>query len=104
MVLRILIADDHSDLREILKVLLETQAGWQVCGAATNGLEAVQQAAELKPDIIILDLSMPEMDGLQAASLISSASPEVPILLYTNHALTPEAKLETRKHGSAGRS
>ena len=99
MVLRILIADDHLELREILKVLLESHEGWQVCGAATNGLEAVQKAAELKPDIIILDLSMPEMDGLQAASQISSSSPDVPILIHTNHALAPETIRETRKHG-----
>jgi DNA-binding NarL/FixJ family response regulator len=98
-VLRILIADDHDDLREILKVLIESHEGWHVCAAAVNGLEAVEKAAEVKPDIAILDLSMPEMDGLQAASLISSAAPEVPILIYTNHTFSQEAKLEAKKHG-----
>jgi len=99
MPFRILIADDHFDLREMLKALLETHPGWQVCGAATNGREAVEQAALTHPDLIILDLSMPEMDGLQAASLISTASPQVPILLYTNHALPTEVQPEIKKHG-----
>jgi CheY-like chemotaxis protein len=99
MPFRILIADDHFDLREMLKALLETHQGWQVCAVATNGREAVEQAAVTHPDLIILDLSMPEMDGLQAASLISSASPQVPILLYTNHALPTEVQPEIKKHG-----
>ena len=99
MPLRILIADDHKDFREVTKVLLETNASWQVCGEASNGLEAVEMAAELKPDVIILDVSMPRMDGLQAASLISTASPEIPILIYTNYAVPPETKLEARKYG-----
>jgi DNA-binding NarL/FixJ family response regulator len=97
--LRILIADDHMGMRTALKAWLETHAGWQVCGEATDGLEAVQKAAELKPDVIILDLAMPKMDGLQAAGQISSASPTVPILVYTNYAVSPEVKLEAEKHG-----
>ena len=99
MLLRILIADDHAPLLEMLKALIETHAGWQVCGEAKNGLEAVQKAAELKPDVIILDLSMPGLDGLQAASQISLATPGVPILIYTNHAVSPQAKVEAQKHG-----
>jgi DNA-binding NarL/FixJ family response regulator len=92
---RILIADDHSIVRRRLKALLEGRAGWQVCGEATNGLEAVQKSAALKPDLIILDLAMPLMNGLEAAREISSASPGVPILMYTNYAfasLTAEAR------------
>ena len=99
LLLRILVADDHEGLRTSLKAWLETHAGWQVCGEATDGLEAVQKAAELKPDVIILDLAMPKMDGLQAASQISSASPTVPILVYTNYSVSPEAELEAKKHG-----
>ena len=97
--MRILVADDHEGLRTSLKAWLEAHAGWQVCGEATDGLEAVQKAAELKPDVIILDLAMPKMDGFQAAGQISSASPHVPILVYTNHSVSPEAKLEAKKHG-----
>lgn len=85
---RILIADDHTPLRNILKATLEAHAGWQVCAEAANGLEAVQKNAEFKPDIIILDLSMPVMNGLEATREILSVSPHVPILMFTNHALS----------------
>ena len=82
---RILIADDHSLVRKVLKTTLENYSDWQVCGQATNGLEAVQKAAELHPDLIILDFAMPVMDGLGAARRILSASPSVPILIFTNY-------------------
>ena len=84
---RILIADDHSLVRKVLKTTLENHSGWQVCAQATNGLEAVQKAAELQPDLIILDFAMPLMDGLKAARRILSASPGVPILIFTNYYL-----------------
>jgi DNA-binding NarL/FixJ family response regulator len=95
---RILIADDQELVRKMLKTLLETHAEWQVCAEAANGLEAAQKAAELKPDIIILDLAMPEMDGLHAAREILSNNPAVPILLHTNHAFSSLA-LEAKKNG-----
>jgi DNA-binding NarL/FixJ family response regulator len=95
---RILIADDQEMVRKMLRALFETHADWQVCAEAANGLEAVQKAAELKPDIIILDLAMPEMDGLHAAREILSTSPAVPILLHTNHAFSSLA-LEAKKNG-----
>ena len=98
MAYRILIADDQEMVRKMLRALLETHADWQVCGEAANGLEAVQKAAELKPDVIILDLAMPEMDGLHAAREILSNTPTLPILLYTNHAFSTLA-LEAKKNG-----
>ena len=82
----------------MLKTLLETHADWQVCAEAANGLEAARKAAELNPDIIILDLAMPEMDGLHAAREILSSNPAVPILLHTNHAFSSLA-LEAKKNG-----
>jgi len=85
-------------VRKMLRALLETHADWQVCAEAANGLEAVQKAAELKPDAIILDLAMPEMDGLHAAREILSNSPTLPILLHTNHAFSTLA-LEAKKNG-----
>jgi CheY-like chemotaxis protein len=99
MLVRILIADGSARVRQLLKSLLQTRAGWQVCGEAANGLEAAERASELRPDVVILDLSMPEMDGLQAASRISAGFPHVPILIFTQHAVPPEAKLEAKKQG-----
>ena len=99
MSVRITIAEDNPTVRRALKALIESREDWQVCGEAGSGREAVEQAAELKPDMIILDLAMPEQDGLQAARDISSALPDVPIILYTACAFSPEAKLEARKCG-----
>ena len=62
---RILIADDHEIVREGVRTVLESQAGWVVCGEASTGREAVAKAVELRPDIVVLDISMPELNGLQ---------------------------------------
>src|ERR1700752_3453124 len=82
----------------MVKTLLETHADWKVCAEAANGVEAAQKAAELKPDIIILDLAMPDMDGLRPACEFLSNNPAVPILLHTNHAFSSLA-LEAKKNG-----
>jgi NarL family two-component system response regulator LiaR len=95
---QILIADDNVVARNMLRTLLELQPDWKVCGEAANGKEAVQKAAELKPDIVILDLAMPVMDGLNAAREIVSSSPAVPILLHTNHCF-PSLEMEAKKNG-----
>jgi len=83
MAIRILIADDHELMREALRSLIESHEGWEVCGEAEDGDEAVPKAAALNPDAIILDLVMPRMDGLEAARNILKASPSVPIILHT---------------------
>jgi DNA-binding NarL/FixJ family response regulator len=85
MTMRILIANDRAVARKELTTLLETHTGWEVCGEAENGQEAVVKAAELKLHLIILDLSMPIMDGLRAARKIATIMPRVPILVYTEH-------------------
>jgi DNA-binding NarL/FixJ family response regulator len=95
---QILIADDHQPLRSLLKATLERHPGWHVCAEASNGLEAVHKAAECKPDLIILDLSMPVMGGLEAARAILEATPHMPILLFTNHAMSAVA-LDAQKIG-----
>jgi CheY-like chemotaxis protein len=82
---RILIADDNAVTRDLLKELLESHDGWEVCTAAENGHQAVMKAAELKPDIIILDLAMDVMDGLRATREIGRIMPSIPILIYTLH-------------------
>lgn len=98
MPLRLLIADDNGTARQLLRALLETREGWQVCGEAANGVEVVAKSAELNPDIVILDLAMPLMDGIHAAQEISTASPATPILLYTMHSFAG-LDLEAKKVG-----
>src|SRR6266404_5731250 len=82
-VLRILVADDHEVVRRGLRTLLQTRPGWEVCGEAATGREAVEKTEKLKPDIVILDVAMPELNGLEAARLIRKARPEVQILVLT---------------------
>ena len=68
--IRILIADDHDLMRRGIRTLLQTHAGWEICGEANNGREAVAKAQELKPDIAILDIAMPDLNGVDAAKRI----------------------------------
>jgi two-component system response regulator NreC len=68
--LRILIADDHQLFRDGVRALLQSHAGWEICGEARTGREAVAKAIELRPDIIILDISMPDLNGVDAARRI----------------------------------
>jgi DNA-binding NarL/FixJ family response regulator len=83
--LRILIADDHDLMRRGLKALIESRPGWQVCDEAHTGQEAVTKAAELKPDVAIIDISMPELNGLEAARRIREASPNTELLILSVH-------------------
>lgn len=98
--MRILIADDHALFRDSLKSLLEAH-GLEVLGEARNGREAVELAKKLKPDVVLMDLSMPEMDGLSATRLISADQPEVKVVVLT--ASDEDAKLfEAIKSGAQG--
>ncbi|HEY4949407.1 MAG TPA: response regulator transcription factor [Candidatus Acidoferrales bacterium] len=81
---RILIADDSPTVRAGLKLLLQYHEDWTVCGEAEDGEDAVKKATELKPDVILLDISMPAMDGLSAAELIRRDVPETEILIVTH--------------------
>jgi DNA-binding NarL/FixJ family response regulator len=80
---RILIADDQEMILKALRTLLERNSRFEVCGTAENGSEAVVKAQEVHPDLVILDLAMPIMNGLEAALEISKIQPDTPILLYT---------------------
>ena len=81
----ILIADDDERLRHGLRDLLEAHPGWHVVGEAVNGREALQKAVQLAPEVVILDISMPELDGIGAARLIREALPEAELLVFSQH-------------------
>ena len=81
--LRILIADDHEVARQGIRALLEAHPGWEVCAEAKDGREAVELAATVNPALVLLDIGMPNLNGLEAARQILASSPEVPILILT---------------------
>jgi DNA-binding NarL/FixJ family response regulator len=83
--LRILIADDHEVARRGIRAVLENHPGWEVCGEAKDGRESVELAASTRPDLILLDIGMPNLNGLEAARQILASSPEVAILILTMH-------------------
>jgi DNA-binding NarL/FixJ family response regulator len=83
--LRILIADDHNLVRRGLKALIESRAGWQVCGEAHTGRDAAVKAEQMKPDVVILDISMPGLNGVEAARRIRKSSPNTEILILSVH-------------------
>jgi DNA-binding NarL/FixJ family response regulator len=84
--LDLLVADDHDIVRRGLRDLLEKQPGWKVVAEATNGQEAVEKAKQLKPDVSILDISMPSLDGLEAArQIVESGSPTKVLILTMHH-------------------
>jgi len=83
--LRILIADDHEVARRGIRALLESHPGWEVCGEAKDGREAVELASREKPDLILLDIGMPNLNGLEAARQILAVSPDIAILILTMH-------------------
>jgi DNA-binding NarL/FixJ family response regulator len=83
--LRILIADDHEVARRGIRSLLESHPGWDVCAEAKDGRDAVEQATSTKPDLVLLDIGMPNLNGLEAARQILATSPNVAILILTMH-------------------
>ena len=82
---RILLADDHELVRHGLKAVLQERRGWQVCGEASNGREAVEKTQTLNPDVVIVDLSMPVMNGVEATRRIVNANSHVKVLVLTIH-------------------
>jgi DNA-binding NarL/FixJ family response regulator len=83
MKLRILIADDHEVVRRGLCTLLQTHEGWEICGEAKDGREAVEMAKQTKPDVVILDVGMPNLNGLAATRLLSQQNPQQRIIVLT---------------------
>ncbi len=81
---RILIVDDSALIRNLLRNCFEAEPGWRVCGEAINGKEGIEAAEKIHPNLIVLDLSMPVMNGFEAAKVFSKAMPSVPLVMFTS--------------------
>jgi DNA-binding NarL/FixJ family response regulator len=80
---RILIADDGEEVRQVVRAIFEARTAYEICGEAGNGLEAVEKTLELKPDLVLLDVAMPMLNGVEVASVLARHMPDLPIVLYT---------------------
>jgi DNA-binding NarL/FixJ family response regulator len=98
---KILLADDHELLRRGVRLLLENRSDWEICGEAKNGHEAVEQVLALKPDLVLLDLSMPVMGGIEAARRIRALAPDTKILVFSTHD-SPHIASEAMRAGAHG--
>ena len=83
--LKILIADDHDLVRKGLRMLVEEHPGWTVCAEARSGREAVEKAVQSSPDVVVIDVSMPDLNGLEATRLIRKSCPRAEVLVITHH-------------------
>jgi DNA-binding NarL/FixJ family response regulator len=101
MPLTILVVDDEKMVRSALQRLLSARPEWKVVGEATDGLDAVSKARDLKPDVIIMDVTMPEMNGLQATPEIKKENPSIEILIFTQHD-SDQIVREAQKAGASG--
>jgi len=101
MVKSVLIADDQAMIRQTLCYLFASQQDFEVCGDAENGLEAVEMAQVLRPDLILLDLSMPMMNGIEAACELKRLMPMVPIIVFSEYS-DVFSEREARSSGISG--
>jgi DNA-binding NarL/FixJ family response regulator len=85
MLKKILVVDDNAVIRRLLNTLFKSEADFEVCGEAENGMEAIERAQELRPDVIVLDLSMPVMNGLDAARALKGLMPTVPLIMFSEY-------------------
>ena len=101
MTVRILLVDDHPIVRQGLKTLLEGRPGWEVIGEASDGIEAIEKAQDLTPDVMVLDVTMPRMNGLEACRVIRQKAPGLEILFVTQHD-SPQMMREALDAGARG--
>jgi two-component system response regulator NreC len=99
--LRVLLADDHKVVRDGLRLLVDGQRDMRLIGEAGNGREALRQARDLKPDVVVMDLSMPELNGLQATQRLKAERPEIKVVALTVHE-DPSYLLQLCKAGAVG--
>jgi DNA-binding NarL/FixJ family response regulator len=83
MDLRILIVDDSLSMRRIIATIVGSHSGWAICGEAENGLSGIEKFHELSPDLVLLDFGLPDINGIEAASRMSTVNPMVPLILFT---------------------
>jgi two-component system nitrate/nitrite response regulator NarL len=83
---RVLLVDDHDGIRKVVRSLLETHPRFEIIGEAVDGSEAIEEATKLKPDVVVLNVSMPVLNGIEAARVIKSESPQSAIVILSSHA------------------
>jgi DNA-binding NarL/FixJ family response regulator len=98
---RVLVADDHAVVRRGVRALLESQPGIEVCWEASTGVEAIEHVRRNKPNLVLLDLTMPEMNGLEVARVIRDESPETDVLIFTMH-FSEDVAREVLRCGARG--
>ncbi len=101
MTLRVLVVDDHPAFRRALTSALKMVGGIEVAGEAGGGIAATQQAHDLEPDVVLMDLSMPDLDGIDAMREIHKKKPDLPVVILTAHA-DPGVEKEARAAGASG--
>jgi DNA-binding NarL/FixJ family response regulator len=101
MKLRILVVDDHPVVRRGLRSLLGSHPGWEVVDEAGDGVEAVDKSGQLVPDVVVLDISMPKMNGLEACRMIRQNNPQSEVLIVTQHD-SPQMMREAGDAGARG--
>lgn len=98
---RVLIADDHEVMRMGIRNLIQFRSGWSVCAEASNGQEAVEKTLQFHPDVVVMDLTMPVMNGLEAAREIVRTQPEIPVILFSLH-VSDDLYPDLQKEGIRG--
>jgi DNA-binding NarL/FixJ family response regulator len=102
MATRVLIADDDAAIRRLLRRLIESRFGWTVCAEARDGHDAVSKISQFKPDIAVIDLAMPDMNGLQAGKEVAETNPSLPMLLLTVQQVSKQLTREAQSNGFRG--